>query len=167
MASEDKTAIAEVRPWIGAQVSVGTFEIQRDLRVVNFSDCVHELQFSKSGDYSKEAREEKAWADVNVAFRLPVTRNDDQASYAPTQVIADMFKAKGLDGIAYGSAVGKGINLALFDLDCVKMVSSNVFVVTNLIVEAEYDTSAYCWHAPDKLQMQEPSDADDSVTEND
>ncbi|TXK98997.1 hypothetical protein BMR10_01130 [Methylococcaceae bacterium CS4] len=34
--------------------------------------------------------------------------------YAPTQVIAELFKSKGIDGIAYYSMLGDGHNIVLF-----------------------------------------------------
>ena len=36
LAEDSKTAIAEVRPWVGALVSMGVFEILRDCTLVDF-----------------------------------------------------------------------------------------------------------------------------------
>ena len=48
---------------------------------------------------------------------MPVTSNETTADYAPTQIIAELFKNNGFDGIAYRSSLGKGHNIILFDLN--------------------------------------------------
>ena len=57
------------------------------------------------------------WSAINEAFSRPVTRSDDVAEYAPTQLLAEAFRTRlGRDGRLYGSNLGKGKNIALFDL---------------------------------------------------
>ena len=52
------------------------------------------------------------------SFSEPLERSDDVAEYIPTQVVAELFKREGYDGIAYKSAFGeKGYNICLFDVD--------------------------------------------------
>ena len=54
--------------------------------------------------------------EIDQAFSKPVTSLDDTADYAPTQIIAELFKNNGCDGIAYKSLFGDdGYNIALFD----------------------------------------------------
>jgi hypothetical protein len=58
------------------------------------------------------------WAAIDGAFSQPVTSTDDYADYAPTQILAELFRSEGYDGLAYKSAFGEtGYNLALFDID--------------------------------------------------
>ena len=58
------------------------------------------------------------WGDVNRAFSQPSQRGDESVDYVPTQILAETFKSKGFDGIAYKSSYGeKGFNIAIFDLD--------------------------------------------------
>jgi hypothetical protein len=109
MASDVHTAMAECRPWVGSLVSVGKFEIARALRIV---DCTSDRE--KSGFYFSLLRkeyeppaeqiEEAVWGDVAHAFRKPVTRDDDVADYASTQVIAELFRRERFDGVGYRSA---------------------------------------------------------------
>ncbi|MFL6450471.1 MAG: RES domain-containing protein [Bryobacteraceae bacterium] len=56
---------------------------------------------------------------MSQAFSTPVTRDGSLADYAPTQILAELFKLKGYDGIRHKSLLneGKGTNLALFDID--------------------------------------------------
>lgn len=139
-ATHRETAIAEVRPWIGAYVSVAGFKLSRELRTVN---CTNDgggfkVYFEPP---DAEEKERAVWRDINRAFRRPVTPADDVASYVPTQVLAEFFRSEGLDGIGYGSSVGPGHNVALFDLDAAHIVNCQLMEVKSISVsfdEADY-----------------------------
>jgi hypothetical protein len=68
---------------------------------------------------SPEKRVQSVWTHIDMAFARPITRNDDSADYVPTQIIAELFKSEGFDGIGYKSSCSEmsGFNIALFDLD--------------------------------------------------
>ncbi|MBD9455904.1 RES family NAD+ phosphorylase [Rhizobium sp. RHZ02] len=52
------------------------------------------------------------------AFSTPADRSDDAAEYAPTQILAELFRSLGYDGVAYKSAFGEeGDNIAIFNID--------------------------------------------------
>jgi hypothetical protein len=70
---------------------------------------------------SPTKRTEAVWGDIARAFGEPVTRDDDVADYATTQVIAEVFRAERFDGLVCRSSVGTDrFNVALFDLDAAK-----------------------------------------------
>jgi hypothetical protein len=69
------------------------------------------------------------WAHINRAFSEPVSRTDDVAEYAPTQVLAEAFRSAGYDGIAYGSKLGKGITVAIFDLAAAELANCHLYRV--------------------------------------
>ena len=116
MSKERDTALAEVRPWIGAKISVSKCNVNKKLRIVNcYSDT--KLKVCLIGEPPPEERKEMVWAFIDHAFSEPVSREDNTLDYIPTQVIAELFKKNGYDGIAYGSSLGEGYNLALFDID--------------------------------------------------
>ena len=120
LATLPETAMSEARPWLGSFVSVGAFKVQRNLTVIA---CFSDPNQSTGIDIyweepSPQKRHERVWADINSAFSEPLDRRDDVAEYVPTQVIAELFKREGYDGIAYKSAFGeKGYNICLFDVD--------------------------------------------------
>ena len=62
-------------------------------------------------------RERAVWRDIDRAFSRPVAVADDVAGYAPTQIMAEVFRQRGFDGVAYRSSLGPPHNIALFDLD--------------------------------------------------
>jgi len=63
---------------------------------------------------------------------MPVSLTDQKAEYVPTQVIAELFKNNGADGIMYRSAVGKGLNVVLFDLATAEIVNCFLYEAAEL-----------------------------------
>ena len=136
-ATDTKTAIAEVRPSLGALVSVAQLRISRAIRLVN---CTTDEGKIRNIIYSKEPEGEKrtlaVWRDIDRAFSEPVTDSDDHADYATTQLIAELFRKNGFDGIAYRSALGQGHNIALFDLNAADVAPATQLVeVTGLCLK--------------------------------
>lgn len=131
VATHHETAIAEVRPWIGSFVSVALFEIVRDLKVVNVTtDNRSNLIFAV--EPPADVRERQNWAAIGRAFSRPVTADDFIADYAPTQILAEVIRSEGFDGIAYGSSLGPGHNLALFDLDCAILTGGQLMSIDGI-----------------------------------
>ena len=63
------------------------------------------------------------WMAIDRAFATPVSRDDEPKEYIPTQIIAEVFKSEGFDGITYKSLLSDdGFNLALFDLEAAGIV---------------------------------------------
>lgn len=122
-----ETAISETRPWIGEEISVATFVANKDLKIVDFtrgfgrtSNYIRATfqEFSKKREIADEELNLAIWDEIDNAFSQPVTMSDDTAEYAATQIIAELFKNEGYDGIMYRSQFGdNGHNVALFDLN--------------------------------------------------
>jgi RES domain-containing protein len=143
LATHRDTAAAEVRPWKGGVVSVGQFRLARDLKLVNAtSDAERTFYFGE--EPSPEERAEAVWLDIDHAFSAPTTTSDDAAEYVPTQILGELFRHHGYDGVAYRSSYGSGHNVALFDLDLAIQV--NCFVVRvkdmSFIFEQEHHSYA-------------------------
>lgn len=103
LANNKNTACAEVRPWKGAYISVAVFKVKRELKVI---DCSKDIKEKKPISFyfeepEPEAREKCVWADINKAFSKPVNPNDPETEYVPTQIIAEVLRKEGYDGIAY------------------------------------------------------------------
>jgi len=79
---------------------------------------------------SPKERERHVWEDIDRAFARPFARSDRSGDYAPTQIIAELFKANGFDGVAYRSRLGPGHNIALFDVNAAELYSCRPFEVT-------------------------------------
>lgn len=135
-------AIAEVRPWIGSLISVAEFKTTRALKVL---DCTAQGRNTRAHfcEPSPEVRERCVWKDINYAFAKPVTPSDDVADYAPTQIIAELFRAANLDGIAYRSSLGEGNNMVLFDLSAVELMNRVLFEAKNIKFDFQQYGKAY------------------------
>ena len=135
LATDQQTAMSEVRPWLGADVSVAAFHTRRDLRVVNCSihhnvNC-NEVDFLYHGRSTEEIAD-GVWAQVDGAFSRPINDQPETAEYVPTQVIAEAFRQKGIDGVIYKSRLGPGSNLALFDINSARVSQRILFKATSI-----------------------------------
>lgn len=148
LATTKETAMSECRPWLSSEVSVAQFKTKKDMKIVNCSVNVslNPLYFDiENGIYEpdEKERERSVWAHIDRAFSRPVVSTDDEAHYAPTQVIAELFKSNGYDGIAYKSMLSDGYNLALFDLHAAGLVSCTLYEVKQLSYDFSQASSTY------------------------
>jgi RES domain-containing protein len=134
-ATTPEVAMSEVRPWIGSVVSLGRFRTERDLRVVDCS-VFHGDAIPQIDSPSPEEVERIVWTHIDHAFARPVTRSDNTADYAATQILAEVFRTQGYEGIIYKSAfAAEGYNVALFDLNCAHQIDASLFTVRNAVYE--------------------------------
>lgn len=138
VATDERTAVSEVRPWIGSYVSVAHLKTVRELTCV---DCSGGRwlppRLKPLTQPQRDEWDECVWRDINAAFREPVTRNDDSADYAPTQVIAEAIRRAGYSGIVYGSSIsqhGEGKNVVLFDPRSLDFLNRYVVLVNSVDV---------------------------------
>ena len=104
LASSEQTAISEVRPWIGSELSVAQFTVVRDLRVIDLSPGHGQVSFQHlffsellgEEPVSSEKKEEAVWIDVDNAFSRPVTRSEETVEYVPTQILSELFRESGM-----------------------------------------------------------------------
>lgn len=149
LASDIDTTIAEVRPWIGLEISVALFQTTRELRTVDTRhDEPVELELVPGGEdlymerdpttYSAQEKEQHIWGDINSAFSEPTSPNDSHLTYLPTQYLAELLKMKGYDGVIYKSSLNpSGYNLTLFDSDGALCGYRHVYQVGALKYESE------------------------------
>lgn len=133
LASDELTAISEVRPWKQLNLTVAEFQASRELRIVNIT---RQERFAQPTPPDLTGAE-FTWSQIITwLFSHPFDPRDDTA-YVPTQYIAERVKAAGFDGIAYDSALHTGgYNVALFDTSAAKAISRKVAKVTDISVEA-------------------------------
>lgn len=131
LATDKNTSMTEVRPWIGSYISVAQFKILKDLKIINCTtDKKGSLLYLE--EPNTEKRETAVWQNIDKAFSKPITLNENSADYVPTQIIAELFKKDGFDGIAYGSSLGDGHNIALFDINVADLVNCTLFEAKEL-----------------------------------
>jgi len=147
LSTSEEAALSEARPWIGAYLSLAQFETVRPLRLVDCS--VHDPNslnlVGLLGEATPDEIHEAVWADVDRAFAEPVTRSDDTAEYAATQIIAETFRSAGYDGIVFKSFFDKqrGFNLALFDTETARQLNCSLFEAKNVTYEFSEQGETY------------------------
>jgi hypothetical protein len=83
------------------------------------------------------------WRDIDHAFSRPLNRSDQHADYVPTQILTELFKTHGFDGVAYGSSLGDGHNVVLFDVQAAQLTDCCLFRVTKSKLEFEQASDPY------------------------
>lgn len=148
LATERDTAMSEVRPWVGSLVSVAQFQTTRPLKVVDCS-IDRDLLAIHLEEPSYRERVRTVWAHIDRAFAEPTSRSDDRADYAPTQILAEVFRDQGYDGVVYKSVFGeKGYNVALFDLDAATMRTCGLFKTKKAAYEFDQQDNEYVIQKP-------------------
>jgi hypothetical protein len=133
---DQKTCIAEVRPWMGACVSVARFVPKKPLQVVNLN-----YSAPKPPDKKLQKGDEKQYMNFVKFMSLTLARPqdpDDEISYIPTQYIAEKFKRRGFDGVAYQSVLHKhGTNMVLFDPTVVEAKETRFYQINQVAYSHE------------------------------
>ena len=135
LASNLITAVSEVRPWVGCDLTVAEFSLVDDCELVNFSK--EYLVNMPNGDQYEGA--EFTWRKlITWTFSAPFDPRDDTA-YVPTQYLAERIKGVGFAGIMYDSALSSGgYNVALFDVKKADAVRREKARVTATKVDAQF-----------------------------
>jgi hypothetical protein len=117
------TAGSELRPWLGAPISVSEFQTKRDLNLVNCT--LDKKRWFKAFvptipgfvPWEPEEYERVVWGDIAEAMSIPHNPDDASLNYVPTQIISERLRHGGVDGVAYRSLLCKeGFNIVLFDI---------------------------------------------------
>ncbi len=132
LADDRDTAMAEMRPPLNSTLTVAEFRTSSVLKIVDCCHAVMTPRFDKT--MTDEEIEAVVWGQISLAFSWPVERKDDSADYAPTQVLGELFRSRGLDGVEFRSGLGPGNNFALFDLSSADVVGEPMLYETKKIV---------------------------------
>lgn len=132
LATDEETALSEVRPHPGHHVSVGAFECDRILRIADFN-AISIRDFSGSDQTLGQFLLLKS---IDELFSLPVLP-EERDKYSLTQLLSDALRHLGFDGIGYRSSVGPGVNVAAFDPGCFRYLADSSKVVR--INRLQYD----------------------------
>jgi len=136
LASDKITAVSEVRPWVGCDLTVAEFCLVDNCEFVNFSN-EHFVNVPKGEQFIGP---EFTWRElITWMFSAPFDPRDDTA-YIPTQYLAERIKGAGFAGIIYDSALNaSGYNVTLFDVNTANAVRREKAHVTATKVDARFD----------------------------
>jgi hypothetical protein len=138
LATDEKTTLAEMRPWVGESLTLAIFKIKKKIKIV---DCQAgaENWGERIFDENPSAKklDKYVWNDISKAFSRPVNREDQESSYLPTQILAEAFKAEAFDGLAYRSGLERGANVVLFDVHVAKLTHRFVYTLKKVLYDFE------------------------------
>jgi len=154
LATKIETVVAEIKPLIGSEITIGCFEILDNLKIVDTSNdkpkfflSQHFINWKEDNcdikkrpieNYTPREKEEYIWGDINSAFSKPILPNDSPLKYLSTQYLAEKLKTNDYDGIGYRSSLCQdGYNIALFNPDKAKSVGCRMFKINQLKYEYE------------------------------
>ena len=142
LASDLKTTILEIRAGIFDYISVGKFELTRDIIVVDLKAIDQISPFIDGIDYVEHAVNKEHLKRINMEIGRSLRRSDSVLDYIPTQYIADFIKSISRDGepeyagIEYNSTINRtGQNLAIFYPELFICTEVEVYYINKL----EYD----------------------------
>lgn len=104
-ATDIDTAISEIRPWIGATISLAKCISKNDLKIKDFT--IDDGDPKAVNDFKRV---------ISNLFATKVDPSNNELEYLVTQTIAEYIREQGYDGIQYFSSTHNGgINLTVFD----------------------------------------------------
>jgi len=137
LANDIKTTIHEVRAGAYDIITVGTFELKKDIMIVDFQRFNKISPFTDEIDLLEYAINVEHLRKMNKEMSKTLRRDDSPLDYIPTQFIADYIKSFQNDnfkliyhGIEYQSTMNKdGSNLVAFypeDFECMSVETVSV-----------------------------------------
>ena len=136
LSSDNHTVLSEVRATTFDYVSIGTFRLAKEIKVVNLSGISETSPFLYQGELEKYAANRKVFREIAREIAKPLRRNDSQLEYLPTQFIAEFIKSQGYDGVEYASTLREGgYNIAVFDETLFECVGVNTVEVAKIQYE--------------------------------
>ena len=157
LASTERTAISEVRPWVGSEVSVAQFRVTRPLNAIDLTPGHGKPSWSGltlnqlwgKEEVNAEDKAKAVWNDIDNAFSKPVTLHDERENYVPTRILAELFREAGYDAIVYRSQFGQdgrdGFNIAVFKLEDAEILNCAPYSVES--IEVNFKDSGHRWYA--------------------
>ncbi len=122
LSREEETTYYEVRSAYLDSLSLGKFEIVRDLEIVDFnSEASLYLAYTAGVPMANIVVKKKIMNAISLDLSRPMRRYDTELEYIPTQLICEYCKRNNADGICFDSSLNSGgLNYVLFNpLDAV------------------------------------------------
>lgn len=131
LANRKETALAEVRPWCGAEVTIGDFELMDNILSMDFSYSSQMSLFKViNSDQSETVMSEIAFFNnLSDEMSKPISPNESYLEYIPTQFITEVIKSVGYEGMIFNSSLSDGLNVVLFSQNRINIVRTELYTV--------------------------------------
>jgi hypothetical protein len=135
VAKEEPTAVAEIRTFVGAKISLCRARPKKNLKVADLTK--QHMVGSPFGHKNLQSivKRNALLNVLNEELARPVNPEDGEVEYVPTQYLAEVILNAGYDGIRYKSAVRPGgINFVFFQPDDLEIQPDTRLVEVRSIV---------------------------------
>ncbi|MBS4211607.1 RES domain-containing protein [Neobacillus rhizophilus] len=132
-----ETALSEVRPWKGSEVTVATVRNNQDLTLIDLSKVKPIMSPFQFDDIMSEIRNRNLLLKLQEILSRPVDPNKSELEYIPSQYLTEFIKSLGYDGVIFKSSLGKSNNIVIFNQSKTTITELNYYDVTN--IEVSFD----------------------------
>jgi hypothetical protein len=136
VASDTATAIAEIRPHKAEIVCVAEFEVVEKIKLIDLRSPRKTLSpFDLFDEQLQLLRRYMEYlCRLSEELTLPVLPKSANLEYLPSQYLCEFIKHREYDGVIYRSAMGAGINYAVFNDAKVKCVDVQQYRIDDISV---------------------------------
>lgn len=126
IANDIKTTLYEVRASLFDYVTVGSFRLKEDIKVINLrGDTYDPIFLAEQGELEDFLIHLPFISKLEQELSKPRRRSDNELDYLPTQYLSEFIKSIGFDGVEFQSSLyPQGYNLAIFNaakFECIKV----------------------------------------------
>lgn len=137
LSADRDTAIGEVRPNIDDNITIGTFKVQKDLRVVKLRKDSAYVNYTLENSVADEITL-YFMRYLSINFLKIVGEDKKDVEYLPFQYFAEYCKNKGYVGIMFPSSIMKNsidthYNYAFFNKDNIYWMDSKLIKIGEII----------------------------------
>lgn len=137
VASDDNTAVSEIRPDKGDRVTISKIKLPQNLK---FFDIRSPKNTISPFDFSDNVLE-ALYKDIDLLERFgeelskPVLPREAGIEYISSQYLSELIKHWGFDGILYKSSVGSGFNIVIFNEIELEFLENKLYSIDNLKID--------------------------------
>lgn len=143
-ASDTSTAILEVQPYKGEEVTVARIQINGTIIIADLRDpkrTVSPFELDEDG-LGALYSEMPYLVTLGEELSKPIIPMEADLEYLPSQYLCEFIKSVGFEGVLYKSSLASGYNIALFEDTKLDFVEKREYVVVeNNIRYEELDAS--------------------------
>jgi len=139
VASDEKTAISEIRPNKADTVTIAKIKLPDNLRFLDIRSPKNTISPFDFSDNVLEA----LYKNIDLIERFgeelskPVLPREAQIEYLSSQYLTELVKHYGFDGLIYKSSVGDGYNIVIFDDLELEFLDLKKCIIKNILTEFE------------------------------
>lgn len=137
IASDIPTTLFEARASLFDYVTVGTFRVEENIKVVNLSRSTYDVFRLAELESLEDVIIHGSFVDkLEQELSKPRRKNDSELDYLPTQYLSELIKSMGFDGIEFKSSLHpNGSNVAIFFPNKLKCLDVHVYDIHNITME--------------------------------